>query len=284
MLRFRGGSCFFGVGFVVFSAWGGGFPCFGAGGVLFLFLWVWGFFSLGVGCLRAVLFCFLFGVGGASFLLCRPQICEVTHLIINLPLVVFVARKFVLFLYNGMPCEQCSGERERGSFFAQKHARQKMGDGRVGNAWCPCGRHHRAVIHEAAFPHGTSNSADDGVRGSAGASSASSPSCELQEECEIFKTAQQRGFRRTLGPTPAPKSGLALSRIRHFANKDLQASQKSAAVQRVVVSTVSTTGGSRIGVRRESLACVTTAALADRADIVNPLREAAHWRTTSRGR
>ena len=76
------------VRFVVFSAWGGGFPCFGAGGVLFLFLWVWGFFFLGVGCLRAVLFCFLFGVGGASFLLCRPQICEVTHLIINLPVVV----------------------------------------------------------------------------------------------------------------------------------------------------------------------------------------------------
>jgi len=67
----------------------------------------------------------------------------------------------------------------------------------------------------------------------------------------------------------AYKSELALLRIRHFANKDLQASQRSAAVQRVVVSTAGTTGGSRIGERRESPARVTTAALADRADEVN---------------
>ena len=103
--------CVFGVG-PVFS--GLGSLCFRRGAAAFLVLvrvgfcscfsgcgvslsWVWRFFSLcvvffffslGVGCLRAVLFCFLFGVGGASFLLCRPQICEVTHLTTNLPVVV----------------------------------------------------------------------------------------------------------------------------------------------------------------------------------------------------
>ena len=135
VLFFRGWvRCVFGVGrrlSLFWCGWGFVLVSLGVGflfpgcGVSFPCVWFF-FFPLGVGCLRAVLFCFLFGVGGASFLLCRPQICEVTHLIINLPLVVFVARKFVLFLYNGMPCEECSGERERGSFFAQKHARQKM--------------------------------------------------------------------------------------------------------------------------------------------------------------